>query len=348
MDAKRVIYLLNILRRETNGHDYELNQLYEDAISSDDDVLRLQDYLNNYNFYSGIGGSMRENGEKLINKLRANPYEALKTLESIRQANEMIESEASVCQGLLRSPEPFTESITVLPKKDIMDYVEALKQTANTAVYLIMLYGGMDDVRDLTWSANPGLQEYINAVNTKYLKRLMKVSRPGYSWVISKRKLGGQALFGGDYFHLSFESTASVEILTSTLHREPIGTHAFLNIDAYEADKQDEPYCWGVGNLLSTPPSKALDFLRADVVTKTRSPFQSELTRKIPTPTECLRILTDGRPFCISSDVLVNAMNQWQMGHEIYLRKRNGHCLFCGGTVSGGRLVCPSHFTTEL
>ncbi|MCD8107198.1 MAG: hypothetical protein LUE20_04450 [Oscillospiraceae bacterium] len=347
MDAKKVIYLLNILRRETNGHDAELNRLYEDAITQDDDVIRLEGFLDDYSFYSGIGRTMRDRGEQLINKLRANPYDALQTLQSIRQTNEMIENEASLCVGLLRSPEPFTDSITVLPKKDIMDYIEVLKQTANTAVYLIMLYGGMDKVRDLTWSTDPGLQEYINAVNMKYLKRLMEVSRPGYSWIIRKRRLGGRALFGGDYFYLSYESTGSVEVLTSALHREPIGTHAFLNIDAYEADKQDVPYCWGIGNLLSVAPSKALDFLKTDVVTKTRSPSQSELARKIPTPTECLRILTDGRPFCISPDVLVNAMNQWQMGHEIYLRKRYGHCLFCGGTVSGGRLVCSSHFTTE-
>ena len=33
MDTKKIIYFLNMLRRETTGRDAELNQLYGDAIS---------------------------------------------------------------------------------------------------------------------------------------------------------------------------------------------------------------------------------------------------------------------------------------------------------------------------
>ena len=229
-----------------------------------------------------------------------------------------------------------------------MDHIEALKQTANSAAYLMILYGGMSAIKDLTWPTNAGLQEYIYTVNTKYLNKLMEITRPGYSWVIRKKKLGGRALFSGDYFYLNYESNRSVEVLCSALHKEPIGTHAFLNINAYEADEIDVPYCWGIGNLISTTPSKALSFLQADVVTTPRSPSASELSRKIPTPIECLRILTDQRPFCITPDELVSAMNQWQMGHEFYLRKKNGRCLFCGRMVDRGAYVCPSHFTTEF
>lgn len=348
MDTKKVIYFLNMLRRETTGHDAALNQLYGAVVSEDEDVVQLDAFLNDYNFYSGVGRTLHDNGSQLIDKLKANPYDAVQTLQSIRQMNEKIANEASLCSNLLRSPEPFFDNITVLPKKDIMDHIEALKQTANSAAYLMILYGGMSIVKDLTWPVNAGLQEYIYTVNTKYLNRLTEIKRPGYSWVIRKRKLGGQALFSGDYFYLNYESNRSVEVLCSALHKEPIGTHAFLNINAYEADEVDVPYCWGIGNLLSTTPSKALDFLKTDVVTHPRSPSANELTRKIPTPTECLRILTDGKPFCTSPDELVNAMNQWQMGHEFYLRKQNGRCLFCGLMVSRGASVCSSHFTTEF
>ena len=348
MDTKKVIYFLNMLRRETSGRDLELNKLYGAAISEDNDVVQLDTFLNDYSFYSGVGRTLHNNGSQLIDKLRANPYDALQTLQSIKQMNEMIANEASMCSELLRSPGPFSDNITVLPKKDIMDHIEALKQTANSAAYLIILYGGISEVKDLTWPVSASLLEYIHIVNTKYLSKLMDVKRPEYSWIIRKRKIGGRALFSGDFFYLNYENNHSVEMLCGALHKEPIGTHAFLNIDAYEAGEVDVPYCWGIGNLLSTTPSKALDFLKANVVTSPRSPLADELTRKIPAPTECMRILTDGKPFCISPDQLVNAMNQWQMGHEFYLRKRDGRCLFCGRTVGRGASVCSSHFTTEF
>lgn len=347
MDTKKVIYLLNMLRSETSGHASELNQLYGAAISEDDNVVQLCAFLNDYNFYSGVGHALFNSASQLIDKLRASPYDALQTLQSIRQMNETISKEAILCRNLLRSPEPFSDSITVVSKKDTIHYIEALKQTAKSAAYLIMLYGGMDMAKDLVWPTNAGLQECIYAVNTRYLKRLMGMNRPKYCWIIRKQKLSGRALFYGDYFSLNYESIESVNVLCSTLHKEPINTHAFLNINAYEADELEVPYCWGIGNLLSTSLSEALDFLKADVVTRLRSPSGDELTRKIPTPTECLRILTDGKPYCISPDELVNAMNQWQMGHEFYLRKQNGRCLICGKLVNRGIVVCPSHFTSE-
>lgn len=167
MDTKKVIYFLNMLRSETTGRDAELNQLYGAAISEDEDVVKLDSFLNDYMFFSGVGRTLHDNGSQLIDKLRANPYDALQTMQNIQQMNEMIANEASLCSNLLRSPEPFTDNITVLPKKDTMDHIEALKQTANSAAYLMILYGGMSAVKDLTWPTNAGLQEYIYTVNTK-------------------------------------------------------------------------------------------------------------------------------------------------------------------------------------
>lgn len=117
MDTKKVIYFLNMLRRETTGRDAELKQLYGAAIREDEDVTKLDSFLNDYNFYSSIGRTLHDNGSQLIDKLRANPYDALQTMQGIQQMNEMIANEASLCSNLLRSPEPFTDNITVLPKK---------------------------------------------------------------------------------------------------------------------------------------------------------------------------------------------------------------------------------------
>ena len=139
-----------------------------------------------------------------------------------------------------------------------------------------------------------------------------------------------------------------MEVLCSALHKEPIGTHAFLNIDAYESGECDAPFCWGIGNIVSASPDTAILFLQNSVATKLRSPQLSELRRKMPTPLECAKQLSDGAMFCITPDELLLTMNQWQVGHEIEERKRTHNCLFCGKQVDGNRLVCSSHFTTEL
>ena len=122
---------------------------------------------------------------------------------------------------------------------------------------------------------------------------------------------------------------------------------AFLNIDAYESGEYDVPFCWGIGNIVSASPDTAILFLQNSVATKLRSPQSSELRRKMPTPLECAKQLSDGAMFCITPDELLLTMNQWQVGHEIEERKRTHNCLFCGKHVDGNRLVCSSHFTTE-
>ena len=348
MDAKRVLYFLDLLNRETSGHREELARLYQRALDEDDDVVRLKAVLEDSVFYREIGNALCSNGNDLLKRVYAAPAKAQALLPELRQARESIEKSAQICSGLMRSPLPFSETVSVLKKKDTIACLAALRMIASTCVYLMVLYAGLDPVRNLTWDDGVGIQEMIYAVNTKFLPTFCSVRRPNYSWVIRRKRLGGRALFGGDAYYLSYENMRSVEVLCSALHKEPIGTHAYLNIDAYETGACDVPLCWGLGNLLSVSPDKGLLFLQNGVATEVRSPRREELRQRTPAPLSCLRQLTDGALFCISPDQLVLALNQWQVGHEIEERKRTHNCLFCGKLVPGNRLVCPSHFTTEF
>lgn len=348
MDSKRVLYFLGILNKETSGHSDEIAQLYKRALDENDDVIRLKTLLNDYVYYREIGNAMYKNGSDLLEKLYLSPAASLEILPEIRQLHESIDNSVRVCDELMRSPVPFSETITVLRKKDTIAYMAALKMIASTCVYLITLYAGLNPIKNLTWEDRVGIQEMLYAVNTKFLPALCSVKRPNYSWVIRKKRMGGRALFGGDCFYLSYENTRSVEVLCSALHKEPIGTHAFLNVDAYESGTCDVPFCWGLGNVVSTSPNNALLLLQNNVATKLRSPRTEELIRKVPTPLECIKQLADGALFCITPDELLLALNQWQIGHEIEERKRTRNCLFCGKHVKDGRLVCFAHFTSEL
>lgn len=348
MDSKKVLYFLNLLNRETSGHTDEIAEIYKRALDENDDVTRLKMLLNDYIYYREIGNALYKNGEEMLDKIYAMPSKALDILPQIKQAHESIDNEVGVCDELMHSPLPFSETITVLKKKNTIAYMSALKMIASTSVYLMTLYAGLEPIKNLTWDDTVGIQEMIYAVNRKFLPSLCRVKRPDYSWIIRRKRLGGGALFGGDSYYLSYENARSVEVLCSALHKEPIGTHAFLNIDAYESGECDVPFCWGIGNIVSASPGTAISFLQNSVATKMRSPQAAELKRKMPTPFECVKQLSDGAMFCITPDDLLLAMNQWQVGHEIEERKRTHNCLFCGKHVDGNKLVCPSHFTTEL
>lgn len=348
MDTKHILYLLDILSQRTSGRDMELARLYNNALNDNDDINRLKNALREHSFYGEIGNSIKDNGEQIIQRISSNPHNALEVLPQVVQAYERIENEAQVCMNLMHSPFSFNNTITILKSKDISAYRKSLYTIANVCVYLMVLYSGLDSIQELYWSNSGHLQEMIETVNMKYLPALCKVSRPSYSWIIRKHCLGGKALFGGDSFVLSYESIKSVNVLCSALHKEPIGTHAYLNIKAYESNENDVPYCWGVGNILSVKPDQAFEYFTHNAVTKLRSPRQSELFHRLPSPNKLLERLSNNEPFCITPDELVLAMNQWETGYEIEKRKRTHNCLFCGKYIKDGKLVCPSHFQTEL
>lgn len=348
MDSRKVLYFLGLLNRETTGHADEIAEIYKRALDENEDVTRLKMLLNDYTYYREIGNALYKNGEDMLDRIYNMPSKALDILPQLKQAYESIDNEVRICNELMHSPLPFSETVTVLKKKDIVAYMSALKMIASTSVYLMLLYAGLEPIKNLTWDDAVGIQEMIYAVNTKFLPSLCSVRRPNYSWVIRRKKLGGRALFAGDSYYLNYENTSSVEVLCSALHKEPIGTHAFLNIDAYESGECDVPFCWGIGNIVSASPDTAILFLQNSVATRMRSPQTSELRRKMPTPFECVKQLSDGALFCITPDELLLSMNQWQVGHEIEERKRTHNCLFCGKHVDVNRLVCLSHFTTEL
>ncbi len=348
MDSTRVLYFLDLLNKETSGHTEELAQLYNRALNEHDDVVRLKAYLDDYNFYREIGGDFKQKGEVLIKEVYSSPDNVLELLSRVKQAHEAIENEVRACNDLMRSPWPFNDIITVLKKKDTIAYMQALRMIASTSVYLVSLYSGFGQLRNLTWNDNVGIQEKINLINTKFLPILCDANISSRTWVIRRKHGGGRTLFGSDFFALSYEDADMVEMECSQYAREPIGTHAYLNVTAFITGETDIPFCWGVGNLVSFSPENALMYLQRNVTDVLRAPGIAELMEPMPSPYECARRLSEGNPFCISPDVLVKAMNQWYMGHDIEERKKTHNCLFCGKHITGNRLVCQSHFTSEM
>lgn len=348
MDSRKILYFLGILEKETNGHSAEIADIFKRALDENDDIQSVKSSLNAYIFFREIGNALHHDSEELLNKIYSSPLEALKLLPEIKQSKEKMENTVRACNELICSPFPTTETISILRKKDIISYLEVFKMIASASAYLMLVYEGIDAVKDLVWSDAVGVQEAFYSINTRFIPALCAVKRPNYGWIIKKKRLGGRALFGGDSFYLSYESSRSIQFQCKALNKEPIGTHAYLNVDAYEAGECDIPYCWGIGNIVSASPEKALSFLQNDVVTSLRTPQIGELTKKIPPPFECAKQLADGKMFCITADELLQAMNRWLVGNEIEKRKKGHNCLFCGKYIDGNKMVCSSHFITEF
>jgi len=348
MDTKKVIFFLDILRNNTTGYSDELANLYKKALDENDSVENLKILLEEVSYYGGLGESFYTEGKNLINKLYASPSDALDVLPDIEQCTERINSQIKLSQSVLKSIYPSTENITVIKNKDIITYFEAYKMIANVCVYLFCLYEGIDTGKYLQWNDNGGIRDMANLVNKTYLPLLLSIKRPNESWVIRRRKLGGKALFGGDAFYISYENTKKVNDLCNLLHKEPMGTHAFLNIDAYESQQNDVPFCWGIGNLISFSPADSLLYLQKDIVKTVKAPTKDLFTKKMPTPIKCLEKVSEGKPFCISPEELTKLLNQWVIGKEIEDRKSTHNCLFCNRYVKGNKLICDSHFDSEL
>lgn len=348
MHTNKVLFFLDFLTNQTQGCEEQLADLYNRALDENDNVQALKKLLNECIFYGEIGSSLHAEGVDILKEIYNAPNQALNRMPTVRQTYQRIENEVDLCSEMMKSPLPFSTTISVLKKKETNAYMTALKTIASTCVYLMMLYNGVDSIKNLTWDDRCGIQEMIYAVNTKYLPGLRSTQRPHFSWVIRKKKLGGRALFGGEAFYLSYENIQRVDVLCSALHKEPIGTHAFLNIDAYESNELDVPYCWGLGNIVSATPDNAISYLQQDIATGIRNPNWNDVRRKVPTPFECIKQLAGGNRFCISPDELVLIMNQWEMGHEIDRRKQTHNCLFCGKHISGNKMVCDSHFISEM
>ena len=344
MDSKRVLLFLDFLIRESSGHSEIIASLYKHALDEDDIVACLKRDLNDYSFYGEIGKSYYENGKKLLERIYSMPSQSPSILPMLKQVHETIEDEARNSRDMMCSPVPFSETLSVIKNSDTIAYMNALRMIAGSCVYLMTLYEGVESLRNLSWNDAVGIQEMIYAVNTKFIPSLCNVKQPDYSWVIQRKRFGGKFIFPGDWFCLDYKETKQVEVLCGALRKEPIGTHAFLNIDAYEAGEYDVPLCWGIGNIVSVTPESALQLLQSEIVTKVRSPHKAELEKRMPTPLECVKQLADGKLFCISPDELLITMNQWQQGYEIEVNKRANRCLFCGKPLDENTLVCTSHF----
>lgn len=117
MDSKKVLYFLGLLNRETSGHEDEIAEIYTRALDENDDITRLKMLLHDYSFYREIGNALYKNGEEMLDKIYAMPSNALDILHQLKQAYESIDNEVRVCNELMHSPLPFSETITVLKKK---------------------------------------------------------------------------------------------------------------------------------------------------------------------------------------------------------------------------------------
>lgn len=348
-NTKKILFLLETIRKNTNGFNSEINKLYSNTIIKNHRVEELLYNINEkYFFYKGIGSSLSDYGKKLLRDLEQKPDEALATIKKIEQQNETIKHQAEVSENLLRTPQPNLESISVIRKSRVEEYDAALKQIAATCVYLLVLYGGIKETRNLTWSDNDGIQEHIYSINTKFLPAIENLTLPRYSWIIEKRRIGGKSLIGDACFVLQYKPSDEVNKKCSALIKEPIGTHAFLNITAYETNEMNIPYCWGTGNIISVSPQNGLDILFHGLVEKPRSPFQNEYAQRIPAPLPLLKLLYNGKNYCASPETLVSILNQWESGYCVTKRIQNRRCVFCGRYLNTKSFICNNHFTSEL
>lgn len=344
MDSRRVLYFLNFLNDHTTGHGEELSKLYTQALDENDDVSRMKFLYENCSFYGELGRTTSKNVEKLLKAVYSDVDKALEIISEIKIENEVILHEIERCDELMHSPYPFRDSVTVLRKKAVPGYIGALDSIASACIYLLIVYKGIESLASYSWDDSAGLREKLYTVNNRLLPAILELKRPGYYWVIKRKNLGGKALFGGSGYFLSYESAKQAKFMTKGYKTEPVGAHAYLNVNAFDEEANNVPLCWGTGYITSLTPANAIQAIGKHLVTDLKTPTKEHLAYKMPAPAVLMRTLSGRNHYCITADELVKAMNQWQTGHEIEVRRATGRCLFCGNVVKRGNLICPKHF----
>ena len=345
MDTKRMLYFLTFLSKNTVGCSGEIASLYKRVLDEEGDVVKAGQYLEDC-YFDRFAVDLRDRANDILEKIYGNPANASELLPQLRQVIREMEQGLSGSKAIIANPLPTLENIHILKKRDFNACRSAMRAVANACVYLMLVYGGVERVRDLTWNDAAGLDEQMDAVNAVFLPKLMKLQIPAFGWIIRKKITGGRMSFGESVYELVYESAENMWIRCAGYHGYPMGTHAFYNVEAYESGRPEVPLCWGVGNITSCGSRDALSFLQEDVVTGLRSPNHSELKEGMPIPIECIRKLSDGRSFCVTPEELAYAMTRWSQGREIVSRENSQTCLICGERVGGGRLVCRRHFVS--
>lgn len=346
MDTRGVLYFLAMLEREVPGHSEALKALWQQALDENDDVAALRTLLdaNEYTYYHAIGRSLLARGEEQLQAIYHDPAHALEIMPQVQRMRAQTEAAVSSCSARLTGPYPFTDEITVIRSRDILPHMRVMEAIAGAAVCLAARYGGADAVRRMSWHSGVGIQELISELNTQILPVLCDLPHPADCWVIRRRQMQGNAVFGGNAFFLCYESAASVGAATAALRKARLSANASVNPDAMTQAGSDVPCCWGTGNLISAEPADGLRLLRSNAVTRLRTPRTEELSAPMPAPGVLMRRLADDCDYIISPDELVLAMNRWHVGHTIAERRAQHCCLFCGRPVISGRTVCASHF----
>lgn len=347
MNSLKVLYLISLLQKTTTGKEKILAKLYENSINDNPEFKELHALLDENVFYDGIGKSLHQNGQNLIDSALGKPAEIFSTIHSMRQVNELIQHEVLSCERLLEQPDVFVEPISVLTKRNIPDYLDFLELLAATCTYLIAVYSGAQGLEQLAWPEGSGLLERIHAVNLVYLPALCQIESIPRAWLIIRKDFGGRNLLGGTFFSISYVSLQHMTVLTSGLRTERLTPHMFLNKRAAETGETETPYCWGIGNIVSASPKDGLQLLNGKVMTKPPLPSPTDVMQPPKNPVACLHRLSGGAHYCISPEELVACLNYWQMSHEITYRKKEHICIFCGKPISPRNFVCPSHFSMK-
>ena len=345
MNTLKVIYLLSLLRSASQGKEEVLTRLYENAMRDNPEYRELSSLLADMEFYREMGNALRYEGKALTEAALKNPDGDLDTIRDMRKIRDRIKLGALESARLFEMPGAFMEPVTVVEQSLKAGYMRFLECVAAVCVYLLAVYVGAVSLENLHWvEGGGGLQERLHAVNSVFLPALCGEYPIPKAWMITRKAAGGGNQFGGSFYSLSYFSDSNLKVLTSSYQAEQPTPLFFLNRQAVETGELNVPYCWGIGNLVSTVPEDALRLLHSGLVIKPSSPTKHDLSAPPPTPLECLHRLCGGSPFCISVEDLVNVLNKWQMGYDVMCIRQRGGCLLCARPVLNGGLVCPTHF----
>lgn len=344
MNTKSVLYLIELLKKNTLGEEEALKDIYLKAVSDSDEYLELINNLENNLFFGVTGKSIQEEGNRYVKEVRQNPDNVMELMKEIQQFNELVESDIKKGKSRIEYPGSFLEEINIVEKNKIEIYDLFFSQLASVITYIIAMEEGFEGLNNLFWKADSGLTNKIHSINNTFLPKLLSIDNSLQPWAIYKVLNKNDIKFCPYEYQLKYISSEQYEELINRSDYKLVMPMKYGNARVFGEDVVDVPIYCGKGNFVSSNPLEAIDLLHLGVVTKPKNPNSSMTYNKAPFIDVLIKTISYKSACIFSPQSITSVLNQWD--NSLYIQKNiNNHkCLLCGEPLNYGT-VCQSHFS---
>ncbi len=343
MNTTKVLELIYLLSRGSEGKEKELSELYRKALYENTEYRNLLETMKEIAVFGTEGRQYVQRAEELMDAAANDPKNILSTLEYMSKLCDEMERQAQESEGMMRQPLPVQEDLIAVRNSRKQVYDEVLESIGKMALYFICISENFRLFDHLNrWKTEYSVSQKFELLNREYLPVMLRAGKAIGAWEICKAENIKEIRFCDTVYYLR---SISVEQYFERVKKREIHK---LKENLYYDRGADLPGVWdvpvymGLGNLISAEKERIMDMF-AGYRSDYKNPDRDFMERDKETLDQMLDRLCGGEEYIIHPLKAVFLLNQLEKGRSIVTRMREKKCLFCGKVMQIERYVCEEH-----